>query len=99
MCLDYLNNNYINAGFKNLKEAAEKYDEELSLITEKIKDSSMLSKNWLLIYTISKLDLRIHKKIKLNKIKQTKLYQTFAQHNINFYDSFYLDIEDDDISF
>ena len=50
----------------------------------------MLSKNWLLIYTIGKLDLRINKKIKLNKIKQTKLYQIFAQNNIDFYDSFYV---------
>ena len=91
MCLDYLENNYKNAGFINLKEVAEKYDKELSLISDKIKDSSMLSKNWLLIYTISKLDLRINKKIKLNKIKLTKIYQIFAKNNINFYDSFYMD--------
>lgn len=90
MCLDYLENNYKNAGFINLKEVAEKYDKELSLISDKIKDSSMLSKNWLLIYTISKLDLRINKKIKLNKIKLTKIYQIFAKNNINFYDSFYM---------
>ena len=59
----------------------------------------MLSKNWLLIYSICKLDLRINKNIKLNKIKQTKLYQIFAQNNINFYDSFYLDTVEDDITF
>ena len=99
MCLDYLNHNYRNAGFKNLKEVSETYNEELSIITEKIKDSSMLSKNWLLIYSICKLDLRINKKIKLNKIKQTKLYQIFAQNNINFYNSFYLDTIEDDIIF
>ena len=99
MCLDYLNYNYKNAGFKNLKEVSETYNEEISIITEKIKDSSMLSKNWLLIYSICKLDLRINKNIKLNKIKQTKLYQIFAQNNINFYDSFYLDTVEDDITF
>lgn len=93
ICLDYLNNNYSNAGFKNLKDVAEKYDSELSVITDKIKDSSMLSKNWLLLYTICKLNLRIDKKIKLNKIKQTKLYQIFDQNDINFYDSFYIDVK------
>ena len=99
MCLDYLNNNFKNVGFKNIKEVADKYDEELSIISNRIKDSSMLSKNWLLIYTICKLDLRINKKIKINKIKQTKLYQIFDANNINFYESFYLDANEDDIIF
>lgn len=88
-CLDYLNNNYKNAGFKNVKEVSEKFSDELSLITEKIKNSSMLSKNWLLLYTVCKLDLRINKKIKLNKTKQTKLYQIFACNNIDFYHSLF----------
>lgn len=90
MCLDYLNNNYKSIGFNDRKEVALKYINELSEITNKIKDSSMLSKNWLLIYTICKLNLRINNQIKLNNIKRTKLYQIFAQNNINFYTSFYL---------
>ena len=90
MCLDYLNNNFMNAGYKNLKDVGDAFNNELIQISNNIKDSSMTSKNWLLIYTIAKLDLRINKKIKLNKIKQTKLYQLFAQNDINFYQSFYL---------
>ncbi len=89
MCLDYLNNNFKSIGFKSIKEVASKYANELTVISGKIKDSSMTSKNWLLIYTIAKSNLRIDSRIKLNKIKQTKLYQIFANNDIDFYESFY----------
>lgn len=91
MCLDYLNNNFINAGFQSLNEVKEKFANELNIINNKIKESSMLSKNWLLIYTICKLNLKINNGIKINNIKQTKFYQLFAINDINFYTSFYLD--------
>ena len=89
MCLDYLKNNYKSIGLKNIKEVSVKYDKELSSISDRIKNSSMTSKNWLLIYTIAKLNMRIDNKIKLGNIKQTKLYQIFANNDIDFYKSFY----------
>ena len=91
MCLDYLNNNYREAGFKNIQEVLIKFGEDLDIINKRIKekDYTMLSKNWLLLYTIAKLNLTCNARIKVFDLRRSSLYKIFADNNIDFYKSFY----------
>ena len=89
MCLDYLNNNFRKAGYKNIQEVSIKFGADLDLINKRIKDYTMLSKNWLLLYTIAKLNLTCNARIKVFDLRRSKMYKVFADSNINFYKSFY----------
>ena len=89
MCLDYLSNRYDKSGYKSFNEVANVFNEGIKSISEKIKDSSMHSKHWLLAYVICKNNLTLNKKIKVGSFKNWKYYKLFADNDVQFYSSFY----------
>ena len=89
MCLDYLSNRYILLGYNNIKEVAKDFSNEILQLNKTIINSTMFSKNWLLVYTISKLNLRLNNTIKIHQFKNSKFYKVFADNNVDFYQSFY----------
>lgn len=94
MCLDSIQSNPCNiyqrnekrrVHFEDMKTAIEFFSDEVSMISNIIKNEDYTGSHWLLTYEVAYNNFRLGNKIKIYESKSRSFYKILSQKDISFY--------------